>query len=66
MVIKGGNADDHKALAVDNSSALCLLVRIVDDFLLISTDYDTSKRFLNVLNKGGTAIEPYFYVSYLN
>ena len=52
LVIKGSNTSNHHALAVESTSAIHLLVRIVDDFLLISNDYDTSLRFLNGLNRG--------------
>ncbi|KAL7504995.1 hypothetical protein ACHAXN_002540 [Cyclotella atomus] len=50
LVIKGSNASNNAL--VESPSALHFLVRIVDDFLLISTDYDTSQRFLSRLNRG--------------
>jgi telomerase reverse transcriptase len=54
LVIRGSNAANN-TLGIENPSALHFLVRIVDDFLLISTDYDTSQRFLNRLQRGKVA-----------
>ena len=52
LVIKGSTTANHKAALIESTTALHLLLRIVDDFLLISTDYDTSLRFLKALKKG--------------
>eukprot|EP00956_Cyclotella_meneghiniana_P015871 scaffold24642_cov68-Cyclotella_meneghiniana.AAC.6 len=52
MVIRGSDASSHRVLMIENPSCLNLLVRIVDDFLLISTDRDTSVRFLRGLSRG--------------
>jgi telomerase reverse transcriptase len=56
LVIKGSNPSNNAL--VESPSALHFLVRIVDDFLLISTDYDTSQRFLSRLNRGKTKDSP--------
>jgi telomerase reverse transcriptase len=53
IVIKGSDAKAHISDALIKSlDTLNLLVRIVDDFLLISTDHDTSVRFLKKLTNG--------------
>lgn len=50
--IRGNSSNDCDSLLVQNPSALHLLLRIVDDFLLISTDKNASIRFLEKLNEG--------------
>lgn len=51
IVIMGSHAN-RNAILLESPSALHLLFRIVDDFLLISTDLDTSRRFLKRINRG--------------
>lgn len=52
-IIKGGHSStDGDAFFIQQGNDLNLLLRIVDDFLLISTDKDTSTRFLTKLNRG--------------
>jgi hypothetical protein len=51
IVILGSNANQFATL-LESPSALHLLFRIVDDFLLISTDLETSRRFLKRINRG--------------
>jgi len=51
IVILGSNANQYATL-LESPSALHLLFRIVDDFLLISTDLETSRRFLKRINRG--------------
>ena len=51
-IIKGSYNKGEHSQFVQCSSSFHLLLRIVDDFLLISTDRDTSVRFLKKLNKG--------------
>lgn len=63
MVIMGSNAPKHKVLMIESSSSLNLLVRIVDDFLLISTDYDTSVRFLRGLSRGEALFNASFHLT---
>ncbi|KAL7479443.1 hypothetical protein ACHAW6_005173, partial [Cyclotella cf. meneghiniana] len=55
IVIMGSHAN-RSAILLESPSALHLLFRIVDDFLLISTDLDTSRRFLNRINRGVTRL----------
>ncbi len=50
--IRGNSSNECDSLLVQNPSALHLLLRIVDDFLLISTDKNASIRFLEKLNDG--------------
>jgi len=51
-IIRGSSSDNCDALFVQSQHDLHLLVRIVDDFLLISTNKETSVQFLKKLNKG--------------
>jgi len=52
-VIRGSSSSaDCNVVFIQSKHDLHLLVRIVDDFLLISTSKETSIRFLNKLNKG--------------
>ena len=51
-VIKGSTSTDCDTLFVQDNYDLHLLVRIVDDFLLISTSKSASVRFLENLNNG--------------
>ena len=52
-IIRGGSlSKDFDVMFVQSNHDLHLLVRIVDDFLLISTCKVTSNRFLQKLNKG--------------
>jgi telomerase reverse transcriptase len=52
-VIRGSSSStDCNVVFIKSKHDLHLLVRIVDDFLLISTSKETSIRFLNKLNKG--------------
>ncbi|KAL3806601.1 hypothetical protein ACHAXA_011159 [Cyclostephanos tholiformis] len=51
-VIKGSTSSDCDTLVVRSKHDLHLLVRIVDDFLLISTNKTASARFLKNLNNG--------------
>ena len=52
-VIRGSSSStDCNVVFIQSKKDLHLLVRIVDDFLLISTSKETSIRFLNKLNKG--------------
>lgn len=51
-VIKGSSSANCDAMFLQSQNDLHLLVRIVDDFLLISTNKDTSTRFLKKLNRG--------------
>ena len=52
MISCSSSTTDSDVLLVQSRTDLHLLVRIVDDFLLISTSKDTSARFLQKLNKG--------------
>jgi hypothetical protein len=56
IVVRGSKMSNQKSFLIESPAALHLLVRIVDDFLLVSTDYDTSLRFLERLNKGEAAL----------
>ena len=52
-VIRGSSSSaDYNVVLIQSKHDHHLLVRIVDDFLLISTSKETSIRFLNKLNKG--------------
>ena len=51
-IIKGSSSADCDTLLVRSKYDIHLLVRIVDDFLLISTNKETSTRFLQKLNRG--------------
>ena len=52
-VIRGSSSStDCNVVFIQSKHDLHLLVRIVDDFLLISTSKETSIRFLKKLNKG--------------
>jgi telomerase reverse transcriptase len=51
-VIRGGTSADCDTLFVRVNHEIHLLVRIVDDFLLVSTSESASIRFLEKLNKG--------------
>ncbi|KAL9189317.1 hypothetical protein ACHAXT_011807 [Thalassiosira profunda] len=51
-VISGSSSAQCDVLLAQSQNDLHLLVRIVDDFLLISTNKATSSRFLAKLNKG--------------
>ena len=52
-VIRGSSSStDCNVVFIQSKHDLHLLVRIVDDFLLISTSKETSTRFLKKLNKG--------------
>ena len=52
-VIRGSSSSaDCNVVLIQSKQDLHLFVRIVDDFLLISTSKETSIRFLNKLNKG--------------
>ena len=50
--IRGNSSNECDSVLVKNPNALHLLLRIVDDFLLISTDKNASIRFLGKLNGG--------------
>jgi telomerase reverse transcriptase len=50
--IRGNSSNECDSILVKNPNALHLLLRIVDDFLLISTDKNASIRFLEKLNVG--------------
>jgi len=52
QVIRGGSSADCDTLFVRVYHEIHLLVRIVDDFLLVSTSESASIRFLEKLNKG--------------
>ena len=51
-VIRGNSHNGCDSMLVKNPNALHLLLRIVDDFLLISTDKNVSTHFLEKLNEG--------------
>jgi telomerase reverse transcriptase len=51
-VIRGNSSDNCDSILVKNLNSLHILLRIVDDFLLISTDKNASIRFLEKLNNG--------------
>jgi hypothetical protein len=51
-VIRGNCSDESDSTLVKNANNVHLLLRIVDDFLLISTDKNASIRFLEKLNNG--------------
>lgn len=51
-VIKGSSSVDCDASFIQSQNELHLLVRIVDDFLLVSTKKSTSVQFLKKFNKG--------------
>ena len=51
-IIRGSSLPECDTLFVKNKQDIHLLVRIVDDFLLISTNKQTSIRFMERLNKG--------------
>lgn len=51
-VIRGSTSSDCDSLLVQINDELHLLVRLVDDFLLISTSKSASIRFLKKLNEG--------------
>jgi telomerase reverse transcriptase len=51
-IIRGCSSTDCDAVLVQDKSDIHLLVRIVDDFLLISTNKSTSARFMKKLNEG--------------
>jgi telomerase reverse transcriptase len=52
-VIRGSsNASNLRTLLLEKENAIHLLVRIVDDYMLISTDKATSLRFLKKLDRG--------------
>lgn len=52
QIIRGNSSNECDSILVNNPNALHLLLRIVDDFLLISTDKNASMRFLEKLNVG--------------
>jgi len=51
-VIKGSSSSNCDALFLQNHKDLHLLVRIVDDFLLLTTNQNMSNQFLKNLSKG--------------
>ena len=51
-IIRGNASNECDSVLVQKPNALHLLLRIVDDFLLISTDKNASIRFLEKLNGG--------------
>lgn len=51
-VIRGSCSSNCDATLIESNKDLHFLVRIVDDYLLISTNKDTSIRFLEKLNRG--------------
>lgn len=52
QIIRGSSSTDCNALFVKSKHDIHLLVRIVDDFLLISSSKSTSARFLKRVNEG--------------
>lgn len=51
-MIRGSTSIGDDALLIQNPNSLHFLVRIVDDFLMISTDRHVSIRFLKKINQG--------------
>ena len=60
-IIRGSSLPDCDTMFVRCKQDIHLLVRIVDDFLLISTSKQTSVRFLSRLNKGISPHKQYLW-----